>query len=128
MITTYRVGTWLKAVRCAAPPEPLLRFWAKKATMSTLRLQSGRSQKSSWLMPRDDWTSSPMKTSTFHQGKAGKNRYLGVRPTVRGSAMNPNDHPHGGGEGKCPIGRDAPRSPWGKRTLGVKTRKHQQVF
>ena len=59
----------------------------------------------------------------INKGKAGKNRWLGVRPTVRGSAMNPNDHPHGGGEGKCPVGRDAPRSPWGKRTQGVKTRR-----
>ena len=56
-------------------------------------------------------------------GKAGKSRWRGVRPTVRGSAMNPCDHPHGGGEGKCPVGRDAPRSPWGKRTQGVKTRR-----
>ena len=55
-------------------------------------------------------------------GKAGKSRWNGVRPTVRGSVMNPNDHPHGGGEGKCPVGRDAPRTPWGKRALGVKTR------
>ena len=55
-------------------------------------------------------------------GKAGKSRWLGKRPTVRGSVMNPNDHPHGGGEGKCPVGRDAPRTPWGKRALGVKTR------
>lgn len=62
----------------------------------------------------------------INKGKAGKNRWLGKRPTVRGSAMNPNDHPHGGGEGKCPVGRDAPRTPWGKRALGVKTRKHKQ--
>ena len=55
-------------------------------------------------------------------GKAGRNRHKGIRPTVRGSVMNPNDHPHGGGEGKCPVGRDAPRTPWGKRALGVKTR------
>lgn len=60
-------------------------------------------------------------------GKAGKNRWLGVRPTVRGSAMNPPDHPHGGGEGKCPVGRDAPRTPWGKRALGVKTRKAKKA-
>ena len=60
-------------------------------------------------------------------GKAGKNRWLGVRPTVRGSAMNPPDHPHGGGEGKCPVGRDAPRTPWGKRALGVKTRKSKKA-
>ncbi|HNX16306.1 MAG TPA: 50S ribosomal protein L2 [Bacilli bacterium] len=58
----------------------------------------------------------------INNGKAGKTRWLGVRPTVRGSAMNPCDHPHGGGEGKCPVGRDAPRTPWGKRALGVKTR------
>ena len=55
-------------------------------------------------------------------GKAGRTRYLGVRPTVRGSAMNPNDHPHGGGEGRTPIGRKAPMTPWGKRALGIKTR------
>ena len=56
------------------------------------------------------------------KGKAGRTRYAGQRPHVRGSVMNPNDHPHGGGEGKCPVGRDAPRTPWGKRALGVKTR------
>ena len=56
-------------------------------------------------------------------GKAGRNRWLGKRPTVRGSVMNPNDHPHGGGEGRAPIGRKSPMSPWGKPTLGAKTRK-----
>ena len=56
-------------------------------------------------------------------GKAGRTRHKGIRPTVRGSVMNPNDHPHGGGEGKSPIGRPAPLTPWGKKALGVKTRK-----
>ncbi|ATF10758.1 50S ribosomal protein L2 [Brevibacillus porteri] len=56
-------------------------------------------------------------------GKAGRSRWLGIRPTVRGSVMNPNDHPHGGGEGRAPIGRKAPVTPWGKPTLGLKTRK-----
>ncbi|WP_277678966.1 50S ribosomal protein L2 [Gracilibacillus dipsosauri] len=56
-------------------------------------------------------------------GKAGRSRWKGVRPTVRGSVMNPNDHPHGGGEGRAPIGRKSPMSPWGKPTLGYKTRK-----
>ncbi|BCB01990.1 MULTISPECIES: 50S ribosomal protein L2 [Bacillaceae] len=56
-------------------------------------------------------------------GKAGRSRWLGKRPTVRGSVMNPNDHPHGGGEGRAPIGRKSPMSPWGKPTLGYKTRK-----
>ena len=60
-------------------------------------------------------------------GKAGKSRWLGIRPTVAGSRMNPVDHPHGGGEGKSPIGRDAPRTPWGKRSQGVKTRKTKQA-
>ena len=60
-------------------------------------------------------------------GKAGRNRHKGIRPTVRGSVMNPNDHPHGGGEGKCPVGRDAPRTPWGKRALGVKTRNTKKA-
>jgi large subunit ribosomal protein L2 len=56
-------------------------------------------------------------------GKAGRSRWLGHRPTVRGSVMNPNDHPHGGGEGRAPIGRKAPVTPWGKPALGLKTRK-----
>ena len=56
-------------------------------------------------------------------GKAGKTRHLGIRPTVRGSVMNPNDHPHGGGEGKSPVGHAGPRTPWGKPALGYKTRK-----
>lgn len=60
-------------------------------------------------------------------GKAGRSRHMGVRPTVRGSAMNPNDHPHGGGEGRQPIGMDAPRTPWGKRHMGVKTRNKKKT-
>ncbi len=59
-------------------------------------------------------------------GKAGRSRHMGIRPTVRGSAMNPNDHPQGGGEGRQPIGKDAPRSPWGKRLMGVKTRNNKK--
>jgi large subunit ribosomal protein L2 len=59
-------------------------------------------------------------------GKAGRQRWLGVRPTVRGSVMNPVDHPHGGGEGRCPIGKPRPLTPWGKPALGMKTRKKKQ--
>jgi large subunit ribosomal protein L2 len=58
-------------------------------------------------------------------GKAGRKRWLGIRPTVRGSVMNPVDHPHGGGEGRCPIGKPRPLTPWGKPALGVKTRKQK---
>ena len=58
-----------------------------------------------------------------HIGKAGRTRHMGIRPTVRGSVMNPNDHPHGGGEGRAPIGRSGPVTPWGKPAMGYKTRK-----
>ena len=65
--------------------------------------------------------------SLVNLGKAGRSRNMGIRPTVRGSVMNPNDHPHGGGEGKTPIGRKAPMTPWGKKAMGVKTRKHKKA-
>ena len=65
-------------------------------------------------------------SSLVKVGKAGRNRYKGIRPTVRGSVMNPNDHPHGGGEGKTSIGRKAPLTPWGKKALGVKTRNSKK--
>lgn len=60
-------------------------------------------------------------------GKAGRTRWMGIRPTVRGSVMNPVDHPHGGGEGRTPIGRKSPMTPWGKKAMGVKTRKVKQA-
>jgi large subunit ribosomal protein L2 len=60
-------------------------------------------------------------------GKAGRKRHMGIRPTVRGSVMNPNDHPNGGGEGKSPIGRPGPVTPWGKPALGHKTRKTKNI-
>ena len=59
-------------------------------------------------------------------GKAGRKRHMGIRPTVRGSVMNPCDHPHGGGEGKAPVGRPSPMTPWGKPALGYKTRKNKK--
>ena len=94
---------------------------------TTLRLASGEVRKvlsecraTIGTVGNEDW-------NLINFGKAGKSRWMGVRPTVRGSAMNPNDHPHGGGEGKCPVGRDAPRTPWGKRALGVKTRRNKKA-
>ena len=60
-------------------------------------------------------------------GKAGRKRHMGVRPTVRGSVMNPNDHPHGGGEGRAPVGRPSPMTPWGKPAMGLKTRKAKKA-
>ena len=64
--------------------------------------------------------------SLVRLGKAGRTRHMGVRPTVRGSVMNPNDHPHGGGEGRAPVGRKQPMTPWGKPALGYKTRKNKK--
>ena len=94
----------------------------KEGKYTILRLASGEVRKvlnecraTIGVVGNEDW-------NLINLGKAGKSRWLGRRPTVRGSVMNPNDHPHGGGEGKCPVGRDAPRTPWGKRALGVKTR------
>lgn len=63
--------------------------------------------------------------SLVNLGKAGRSRWKGIRPTVRGSVMNPNDHPHGGGEGRTPVGRKSPMTPWGKKAMGVKTRKNK---
>ena len=65
--------------------------------------------------------------SLVNVGKAGRSRWMGIRPTVRGSVMNPNDHPHGGGEGRTPIGRKSPMTPWGKKAMGVKTRKNKKT-
>ena len=64
--------------------------------------------------------------SLVRLGKAGRSRHMGIRPTVRGSVMNPNDHPHGGGEGRAPVGRKQPMTPWGKPALGYKTRKNKK--
>jgi large subunit ribosomal protein L2 len=68
-----------------------------------------------------------LDNSNIKLGKAGRKRHLGVRPTVRGSAMSPRDHPHGGGEGRTPVGLPGPKSPWGKPTLGAKTRKNKST-
>ena len=65
--------------------------------------------------------------SLINWGKAGRNRWKGIRPQSRGSVMNPVDHPHGGGEGRCPVGRKSPMTPWGKKAMGVKTRKSKKA-
>lgn len=99
----------------------------KEGKYVILRLQSGETRKflgeckaTIGIVGNEDF-------NLVNLGKAGKTRAKGIRPTVRGSAMNPPDHPHGGGEGKCPVGRDAPRTPWGKRALGVKTRNTKKA-
>ena len=92
-----------------------------------VRLQSGETRKLLGECKATIGVVGNEDCNLINLGKAGKTRWLGTRPTVRGSAMNPPDHPHGGGEGKCPVGRDAPRTPWGKRALGVKTRKAKKA-
>ena len=92
-----------------------------------VRLQSGETRKLLGECKATVGVVGNEDCNLINLGKAGKTRWLGTRPTVRGSAMNPPDHPHGGGEGKCPVGRDAPRTPWGKRALGVKTREAKKA-
>jgi large subunit ribosomal protein L2 len=96
---------------------------AKEGKYITLRLPSGEMR----MVPKDCRATVGVLGNIDHNlinyGKAGRKRHMGIRPTVRGSVMNPNDHPHGGGEGKAPIGRPGPSTPWGKPALGYKTRR-----
>jgi large subunit ribosomal protein L2 len=99
------------------------RILAKESNYITLRLPS----KEIRLVHESCYATIGQLSNNDHTniklGKAGRKRWLGIRPTVRGSVMNPVDHPHGGGEGRCPIGRARPLTPWGKPALGLKTRK-----
>jgi large subunit ribosomal protein L2 len=96
---------------------------AKEGKYATLRLPSGEMR----MVPLECRATIGVLGNIDHNlinyGKAGRKRHMGIRPTVRGSVMNPNDHPHGGGEGKAPIGRPGPSTPWGKPALGYKTRR-----
>ena len=96
---------------------------AKENGMATVRLPSGEMRKIRMNCYATIGQVGNVDHSNVSLGKAGRVRHMGVRPTVRGSVMNPCDHPHGGGEGKSPIGRPGPVTPWGKPTLGYKTRK-----
>ena len=87
-----------------------------------IRLQSGETRKVLGTCMATIGTVGNEDYELVNWGKAGRTRHLGVRPTNRGSVMNPNDHPHGGGEGRTPVGRKAPMTPWGKKAMGVKTR------
>lgn len=95
---------------------------AKEGKLALLRLPSGELRNVSINCKATIGTVSNIDHENVNYGKAGKTRNRGIRPTVRGSVMNPNDHPHGGGEGKSPIGRPGPVTPWGKPASGLKTR------
>ena len=130
-ISAIPVGTFIHAIelypgkgaQIARSAGAAAQLMAKENGMAQVRLPSGEVR-----LVRLDCTATigqvgNLEHENIKLGKAGKKRYLGIRPTVRGSVMNPCDHPHGGGEGRSPIGRPSPVTPWGKPTLGYKTRK-----
>ena len=96
---------------------------AKEGKYAILRLPSGEMRMVPIMCRATIGTVGNIEHGLVNIGKAGRKRHMGIRPTVRGSVMNPNDHPHGGGEGRAPIGRSGPSTPWGKPALGLKTRK-----
>jgi large subunit ribosomal protein L2 len=100
---------------------------AKEGKYATLRLPSGEMRMVPIICRATIGQVGNIDHELINIGKAGRKRHMGIRPTVRGSVMNPNDHPHGGGEGKSPVGMPSPVTPWGKPTLGKKTRKHNKA-
>ena len=113
-------GRGAQLVRAAGTMAQLM---AKEGDMAQVRLPSGETRMIRMNCKATIGQVGNLDHSNAQIGKAGRKRHMGVRPTVRGSVMNPVDHPHGGGEGKSPIGRPGPVTPWGKPTLGYKTRK-----
>lgn len=115
-----------KGAQLARSAGIMAQLMAKENGMALLRLPSGELRN----VPENCMAAIGQVSNIDHEnmkvGKAGRKRHMGWRPTVRGSVMNPNDHPHGGGEGKSPVGRPGPVTPWGKPALGYKTRKHHK--
>ena len=134
-ITNIPVGTLIhnielnpgqggKLVRSAGQEAQLM---AKEGAYAHVRLPSGEMRLVSVRCRATIGTIGNSDHENIKLGKAGRTRHLGIRPSVRGSVMNPNDHPHGGGEGRAPIGRSQPMTPWGKPALGLKTRKNRKT-
>lgn len=115
-----QVGKGAQLVRSAGSSAQLM---AKEGSYAQVRLPSGEVRYVRVNCRATIGTVSNLTHEIVNIGKAGRKRNMGIRPTVRGSVMNPNDHPHGGGEGKSPVGHASPRTPWGKPALGYKTRK-----
>ncbi len=115
-----QVGKGAQLVRSAGSSAQLM---AKEGEYAQVRLPSGEVRYIRVNCRATIGTVSNLTHDIVNIGKAGRKRHLGFRPTVRGSVMNPNDHPHGGGEGKAPVGHASPMTPWGKPALGYKTRK-----
>ena len=113
-------GKGAQLVRAAGTAAQLM---AKEGNLAQVRLPSGEYRYIRLDCMATIGTVGNEEHANISIGKAGRKRHMGIRPTVRGSVMNPNDHPHGGGEGKSPVGRPGPVTPWGKPALGYKTRK-----
>ena len=118
-----KVGRGGQMVRSAGTAAQVM---AKEGEYAQIRLPSGEVRKVSMKARATIGQVGNTDHSNVRIGKAGRKRHMGIRPTVRGVVMNPVDHPHGGGEGRSPVGMPAPMSPWGKKTQGVKTRKHRK--
>ncbi|HIU33345.1 MAG TPA: 50S ribosomal protein L2 [Candidatus Pullichristensenella excrementigallinarum] len=118
-----KVGKGGQMVRSAGAAAQVM---AKEGAMAQIRLPSGEVRKISMNARATVGQVGNTDHGNVRIGKAGRKRHMGIRPTVRGVVMNPCDHPHGGGEGRSPVGMPAPMSPWGKKTQGVKTRKHRK--
>ena len=120
----FQPGRGGQMVRSAGESAQLM---AKEGAYVTLRLPSGEMRKVLAVCRATIGEIGNEENEIVSLGKAGRKRHMGVRPSVRGSAMNPVDHPHGGGEGKSPVGHAGPMTPWGKPALGYKTRKHNKA-
>ena len=118
-----KAGKGGQMVRSAGAAAQLM---AKEGDYAQVRLPSGEVRKVSMKARATVGQVGNTDHENVRIGKAGRSRHLGIRPSVRGVVMNPCDHPHGGGEGRSPVGMPAPMSPWGKKTQGVKTRKHRK--
>ena len=118
-----KVGKGGQMVRSAGTAAQVM---AKEGDYAQIRLPSGEVRKVSMNARATIGQVGNTDHGNVRIGKAGRKRHMGIRPTVRGVVMNPCDHPHGGGEGRSPVGMPAPMSPWGKKTQGVKTRKHRK--
>ena len=118
-----KVGRGGQMVRSAGTAAQVM---AKEGDYAQIRLPSGEVRKVAMTARATIGQVGNTDHSNVRIGKAGRKRHMGIRPTVRGVVMNPCDHPHGGGEGRSPVGMPAPMSPWGKKTQGVKTRKHRK--
>ena len=117
-------GAGAKLARSAGSSVQIL---GREGKYVILRLKSGETRKVLGVCRATVGEVGNTDYELVHLGKAGRKRHMGIRPTVRGSVMNPNDHPHGGGEGRAPVGRAQPMTPWGKPALGLKTRKSKKA-